>query len=328
MVSCTFNYINSAGNRDNIKVEINFINRCHILPLESNMPINKLFQPINILTLNKVELYASKINALIDRATPRDLYDVYVMIQQNIITDTKLLRKCLIFYNMIGGDQKIDQLDFSNIENLKFNNIKTQLMPVISKTDHFDFEEAKIKVIDFLKSLLNFDDGEMMFIQNFKCGIYMPNLLFDTKSQTYSAVLHPASRWRCQKLVADKIPLYYNDSIISGVNFLKDIINIAIDNSNKDEFKKMMGKLCVEVLAKQSEQERITIIQNYIKGILVLDNTKRQLYNLKLDEDIKTTYIFQIDQMIQVLENCHPISKNQLILFNHIRDIVNTSKIS
>ena len=33
LLSFIFSYINNAGNRDNIKIEINFMDRCHILPL-------------------------------------------------------------------------------------------------------------------------------------------------------------------------------------------------------------------------------------------------------------------------------------------------------
>lgn len=35
-----------------------------------------VIEPFEFLALNNVELYASKINALLSRATPRDLYDV------------------------------------------------------------------------------------------------------------------------------------------------------------------------------------------------------------------------------------------------------------
>ena len=34
LTSFLFNYINNAGNHDNIKIEINFLDRCHVLPLE------------------------------------------------------------------------------------------------------------------------------------------------------------------------------------------------------------------------------------------------------------------------------------------------------
>lgn len=35
LLSFTFGYTNNAGNKDAIKVETNFMDRCHILPLEA-----------------------------------------------------------------------------------------------------------------------------------------------------------------------------------------------------------------------------------------------------------------------------------------------------
>lgn len=73
-------------------------------------------EDFEVLTLNTTELYASKINALLSRATPKDLYDVNAMIENNVITDTELLRKCLVFYNAIGGDYDIQELDYYHIK--------------------------------------------------------------------------------------------------------------------------------------------------------------------------------------------------------------------
>lgn len=155
LLSFTFNYINNAGNRDNIKIEINFMDRCHILPLESKKILVKgIFNSFEVLALNTIELYASKINALLSRATPRDLYDVTKMIENNIIKNTTTLKKCLIFYNMIGGEQDIDNLSFENIEKITFTKFKTQLKPVIAKSDKFNIEEAKTMVITYLKNLI------------------------------------------------------------------------------------------------------------------------------------------------------------------------------
>ncbi len=156
LLSFTFNYINNAGNRDNIKVEINFMDRCHILPLEQKQILSKvIIDSFEVLTLNTIELYASKINALLSRATPRDLYDVNSMIENKIINDKEmnLLKKCLIFYNMVGGEQDIDKLTFDNIENLSFKKFKTQLKPVLSKTDKFHLNQAKETVLSYLKNL-------------------------------------------------------------------------------------------------------------------------------------------------------------------------------
>lgn len=198
--SLTFNYVNNAGNRDNIKIEINFMNRCHILPLEQKQVLsNGIVDKFEILTLNSTELYASKINALLSRASPRDLYDVNAMIEQNVIKDKNLLRKCLIFYNIIGGQKDIDSINFDNINKLSFKKFKTQLKPVISKTDKFDIEKAKLTVVNYLKELINLTEEEKCFINEFKNKNYRPELLFDDKNIVENILHHPMALWRCLK---------------------------------------------------------------------------------------------------------------------------------
>lgn len=199
LLSFTFNYINNAGNRDNIKIEINFMDRCHILPLESKKILVKgIFNSFEVLALNTIELYASKINALLSRATPRDLYDVTKMIENNIIKNTTTLKKCLIFYNMIGGEQDIDNLSFENIEKITFAKFKTQLKPVIAKSDKFNIEEAKTMVITYLKDLIKITEKEQEFIEEFKNRNYKPELLFESKEIINNIKLHPMALWRCK----------------------------------------------------------------------------------------------------------------------------------
>lgn len=200
MLSFVFNYINNAGNRDNIKIEINFMDRCHILPLEQKSIMAKcVIEPFEVLALNNVELHASKINALLSRATPRDLYDVNAMIENNVIKDTELLKKCLIFYNMVGGEQDIDTLNFDNIEKINFLKFKTQLKPVISKTHKFDLEQAKLKVINYLKELITLMLQEKAFIKEFRNQNYKPELLFNDKHMVENISYHPMVLWRCKK---------------------------------------------------------------------------------------------------------------------------------
>ncbi len=200
LTSVVFNYTNSAGNRDNIKVEINFLDRCHILPLKKKKILTKsIVENFNVLTLNTTELYASKINALLSRGTPRDLYDVNAMIEHNLIKNTDLLRKCLVFYNAIGGDYDIQKVDFKNIERLDYKIFKTQLKPVIAKDDRFNLEHAKEIVIEFVKELLILSDDEKEFLSKFKENIYVPELLFDDEEIVSSIKHHPAALWRVKE---------------------------------------------------------------------------------------------------------------------------------
>jgi predicted nucleotidyltransferase component of viral defense system len=76
--SWVFYFQNSVGNRDNIRIEINYSMRNHILPVETrkiNMELLNVEYDVN--TLSILELFGSKIKALIERAAARDLYDVH-----------------------------------------------------------------------------------------------------------------------------------------------------------------------------------------------------------------------------------------------------------
>lgn len=200
LTSFVFNYVNTAGNRDNIKVEINFLDRCHVFPLETKSLISKgIVENFEILTLNSTELYASKINALLSRATPRDLYDVNAMLENNLIADTDSLRKCLVFYNAIAGDYDIQKLNYKNIESLNYAKFKTQLKPVIAKDDKFDIEKAKTSVIEYIKNLLTLTDNEKEFLSKMQNKIYSPELLFDDENTITNIVNHPAVLWRVKK---------------------------------------------------------------------------------------------------------------------------------
>lgn len=199
LLSMTFSYINNSNNKDNIKIEINFMNRCHILPIEKKKTLaTELIPSFEILTLNAIEIYASKINALLSRAAARDLYDVYIMIKNNVILGTTLLRKCIIFYNMVGGEQDIDNLDYKNIESIDYQKIKRQLKPVISKSDSFDYTEAKKVTINYLKSILILTDKELEFVKNFKNKLYKPELIFDDEQIIERIKNHPMALWRCK----------------------------------------------------------------------------------------------------------------------------------
>ena len=63
--SAVFQYINNAGNRDNIKIEINYLDRKHVLPL-NDKPIKTPVAESDtcVKVLSACELYGSKLAAL------------------------------------------------------------------------------------------------------------------------------------------------------------------------------------------------------------------------------------------------------------------------
>ena len=195
-----FYYQNSVGNRDSIRIEINYSMRNHIFPIEKKK-INVEFLNIEyeVNTLATLELFGSKIKALIERTAARDLYDVQNMLKYNVIQADKqdLLRKIIVFYLVIGVKKKVElPFDFENINGLKYSQIRANLIPVLKKNEKFDFEAAKTTVKDYLSKLMVLTDNEKLFIENFNQGTYQPELLFDDEDVIERIKEHPMAVWR------------------------------------------------------------------------------------------------------------------------------------
>lgn len=136
--SAVFQYINNAGNRDNIKIEINYLDRKHVLPLcEKPIRTPVAESEVNVKVLSSCELYGSKLAALIGRCKPRDIYDVYGLIESDMIEDKEMLKKCTIFYNCIGGDASICEVSLDILDGVTDRDINRQLKPMLNKNDRF-----------------------------------------------------------------------------------------------------------------------------------------------------------------------------------------------
>ena len=74
-------YEDIKGNTDNIKIEINYMNRVHILKTEKLKISTDVFEDkqLAINCIHPIEIYAAKICALLSRTTARDLFDVYTL---------------------------------------------------------------------------------------------------------------------------------------------------------------------------------------------------------------------------------------------------------
>ena len=150
-------------------------------------------------TLSPLELFGGKIKALIERAAPRDLYDVQNMLQHRVIDETQrdLLRKIVVFYLVIGSRKKVElPLNFDKINVLKYSQIRANLTPVLKKSERFDFEEAKKEVTQYLSKLMILTDNEKLFIENFNKGVYQPELLFEDDAIIERVKEHPMAVWR------------------------------------------------------------------------------------------------------------------------------------
>ncbi len=200
--SWVYEYINGGGNKDNIKIEINYSLRAHILPAEERPIITEHFSSeYAIKSLNPIEIYGSKINALLNRAAARDLYDVYNMIKFGIFDESQeqLLKKSVIFYAAISSERINKAFDTKAIDGISKNKIKTDLWPVLRKRDNFDLDSTKSSVKKYIKELLVLTEPEADFLTWFEKKEYRPELLFEDESILNRIRTHPMALWKIKE---------------------------------------------------------------------------------------------------------------------------------
>ena len=116
--SFVYEYQNAGGMKDNLKIEINYMLRCHVLaPVRRTVNLPWLEQELTALSVDPLEIYGSKIVALLNRAAPRDLYDIHTMMEYGLFDESQepMLKKCVMFYSTIGSDNIPDRFHFEQI---------------------------------------------------------------------------------------------------------------------------------------------------------------------------------------------------------------------
>jgi len=201
--SFVYSYPNIAGNSDNIKVEINYSLRCHALPVvEVTARTGGKFPDFPIRTLAPVEIFASKIVALSDRAAARDLYDLNSMIYFGLFDepDIILLRKCAVFYMAVAGDVTTQGIGFERIADITPHKVKTDLYPMIRNAERFDLQTARERVSNFLYKNMTLTKKEIEFLKHFAAGRYEPELLFEDSEIVKCIENHPMALWRLRHI--------------------------------------------------------------------------------------------------------------------------------
>jgi len=197
LTSLVFSYRTNSGSNDNIKLDINYIDRCHIFPLAYRKLTNRIFNiDTPILTLDFNELFGSKLNALLSRGTPRDLYDINNLLNNNEIKyDLNEIVDCYIFYSLVSRNFNPITPNFSFIEQITYHKFKTQLKPQLPLDENFDVNSVRENTIIKLKEVIKPNNKRNKFIKSFINGIYKPCILFNTKKASADLDKHPMANW-------------------------------------------------------------------------------------------------------------------------------------
>ncbi len=199
--SFVYEYVNAGGMRDNLKIEINYMLRCHVLPVSRRgVVLPWLDRELTVLSVDPMEIFSTKAVALLNRAAARDLYDMFNLQKSGLFDGAEegLFKKCIVFYSAIASENVPDHFDFNNIGKISAQKIRTDLAPVLRRAEHFDLPMAQQQVDAYLKRIL-LPEGDLSFWETFGKGEYKPELLFD-KAEILSRIdKHPMALWKCSK---------------------------------------------------------------------------------------------------------------------------------
>lgn len=198
--SFVYDYVNAGGVKDNLKIEINYMLRCHVLPVERRkIKFEGYSKEVSILSVDPLEIISAKTMALINRAAPRDLYDMSNVIKNKLLGEYSLdlYRKCVAFYGAIASEKVPAGFPLDSIDGITSHKVKTALIPVLKRGEHFNLAENQTLVREFLEKILVPGETENEFWQKFSEGEYRPEILFKDDEIVNRIKNHPMALWKC-----------------------------------------------------------------------------------------------------------------------------------
>jgi predicted nucleotidyltransferase component of viral defense system len=198
--SYVYSYQTTSGSNDVLKIEINYSDRVHVVKPEIKNSTNILCETASINVLANDELIGSKINALLTRTTPRDVYDTYNLCKLGLITNKALIRKIAIFYVCLGSEIPVNFEEVLNkaldkIQSLNYQKVKETLIPVLHKGIKFDVNEVTSFVSSVIKEMFVLDSNDIKFINGFNTKSFTPNILFENHD-VEDVSKHPMGLWK------------------------------------------------------------------------------------------------------------------------------------
>lgn len=196
-------YRNSVGNRDRLKVEVNYLERLPALETVGFRMRPPFGSPteIPVRSYRAEELFAMKSRALLARATPRDLFDVALIDSRNGGLDWVLYRKLFIFYTCMSP---LDVRDASTdrISAITEGDVKRHLVPLLRKGgDRPDLDNMKSMAVSHMDKLLAFTEEERRFLDIFYRERQFDRMaLFGNMPVNPNLQDHPSIRWRLANL--------------------------------------------------------------------------------------------------------------------------------
>ena len=180
-------YRSATGNRDKIKLDINCLSRCHVYGTVLREACNPFIpeEKLIVRMLSEHELFGAKLKALLERNTPRDIFDAYTIQQKGLYKDeesTTLIRKCIAYYLSLSHGVNIP-LALDAISKRPIQDFKKQLFPMLKTGYGFvDRDLMTSEAVKCVSRFTVFTEKELSYLEEARKESYRPDLLFEDES--------------------------------------------------------------------------------------------------------------------------------------------------
>lgn len=177
-----------------VKIEVNTIMRGHIFPpvpmLVSEAVQNEFGKFAGISVVSHAELFGGKVCAALDRQHPRDLFDVYHLLENESFTDEIRLG---FIASLLSHNRPINEIIRPNFLDQR-QVFKTQFSGMVfSPFSYDDYEATRIRLVREIHENLTEEDRE--FLISFKAGAPKWSLFPLNVLQRL-----PAVKWKLQNI--------------------------------------------------------------------------------------------------------------------------------
>lgn len=193
-------YDGIEGRRGEVKLELNWLNRLPILPIQE-LIFHSLFEipAFPVRTLAREELFAGKIVTFLSRHAARDLFDLFLLASGRVPLDETLLRKLTVFIGC-AEEEDFRRLLGVGLPDLDPAHVERDLRPLLRLGEEFDVPKVISTVKEFLEHVLNLPDEENQFVEDFYRKQVDPGRLFGTYQITPHIREYPNLIWRLQHM--------------------------------------------------------------------------------------------------------------------------------
>lgn len=201
----TWRYDSAFGQKGTLEVDLNYMYRVPMFPVQWSSPRIDFRKQINVPVLDIHELAAGKLAALFSRTASRDLFDAHYLLTKSSL-DVKKLRLAFVVY-LAMSDVTIENL---TVDSMRYDaiDLKNRLFPVLRQITLPRKNQEIIvwanKMLDELRSelsnLLPLQSHEINFIHQIrKHGKIEPATITDDEALIEVIQYHPGIQWAALK---------------------------------------------------------------------------------------------------------------------------------